>query len=261
MVQHSPQEPSVTTALENGVYAITLNRPASLNAITPGLLSELVVALSDVSSHGDVRVVVISGAGRSFCAGFDLKVDQGTANEFELAAKVELLHDVTRSIRRAQVPVIASVRGHALGAGAELALCCDLIIASQGARIGFPEVDVNLSVTGGISTLLPLAVGLAKAKELVLLGDHLSAAQAKDLHLVNFLVDDDSLDEETQRLAMRLAGKPAFSMAVAKATLNGAAPGDLETAYAIESGYAIATQSSEDAGARRGDVQGSGLAQ
>ncbi|MFD9663181.1 enoyl-CoA hydratase/isomerase family protein [Rhodococcus sp. NPDC059968] len=234
----------VRLEVDGGVATIVLARPRSLNAITPRLLTELADALALSATDTRVRVAVIKGEGTTFCAGFDLKVDQTTSGPDELRNKVERLHDITRAIRRAPFPVIASVQGFALGAGCELALCSDLVVASRDAQFGFPEVDVSLSVTGGISYLLPLAVGSVKAKELIFLGNRFSADDARAWNLINFVVDPDDLESETAALAARLASKPRLALTAAKGTLNAAAPGSIDQAYEIETGYAVLTQAS-----------------
>jgi 2-(1,2-epoxy-1,2-dihydrophenyl)acetyl-CoA isomerase len=234
----------VVSGVDDGVATIELNRARSLNAITPRLLEQLVEALSAVSTDPSVKVAVIQGAGTSFCAGFDLVAEQTTDGPGELRAKVEMLHDITRAIRRAPFPVIASVHGYALGAGCELALCSDLVIAARDAEFGFPEVDVALSVTGGISHLLPLTVGPTKAKELILLGRRFSAVEALRLNLINSLVEPGDLQSATRELAGELLAKPQLALAAAKATLDAAAPGSIDRAFEIETGYAMLTQSS-----------------
>lgn len=257
-------DPDVRLEQRDGVATIVLSRPRSLNAITPRLLFQLTAALNAVSSDVSVRVAVIKGEGRAFCAGFDLKADQTTSGPSELRDKVDRLNDITRAIRRAPFPVVSSVQGFALGAGCELALCSDLVIAARDTQFGFPEVDVSLSVTGGISHLLPLAVGAVKAKELVLLGNRFSADDARDWNLINFVVDAEELDRETASLAGRLAGKPQMALSAAKKTLDAAAPGNIDQAYEIEAGFAMLTQISPAAGdarsafANRGTPDGAG---
>lgn len=249
---------TLDVTIDERVVTVTLDRPECLNAVSPQLLRELTDALRRASTRADTAAMIIRGAGTSFCAGFDLRVDQSSPDDMALVDKVEQLHDITRAVRRARFPVVASVRGYALGAGAELALCSDLVVAGETATFGFPEVDVGLSVTGGISTLLPLAVGAAKAKELVLLGERLGAAEARDLGLVNWVVPDEELDQRTRDIVGRLAAKPRFALAAAKATLDAAAPGNLEAAFAIETGYAVSTQSSTAAEHARARFQDTG---
>lgn len=232
----------MVTAVEyervDAVARVWLNRPERLNAEN----AELVEALLDALARAvDERVgaVVLAGRGRAFCAGRDLTAaEDGTP---------ERLQDVTRAVRGASFPVVAAVHGYALGAGCEFALCSDLVIAAEDAVFGFPEVDVGLSVTGGISHVLPLAVGLARAKELVLLGERFGAAQAERLGLVNRVVPGEDLQDEALALAQRLATKPAQALALAKAALDHGAQSTFEEALALEVAHARQTLGGEEA--------------
>jgi enoyl-CoA hydratase/carnithine racemase len=159
---------------DDDVAWIHLNRPHRLNAVVPALVDGLIDALERAAREGS-RVVVLAGRGRSFCAGHDLKEPVPNETREQTAARVDRIQDVTRLMRDFPGIAIAAVHGHALGAGCEFALGCDLVLADETARFGFPEVGVGLSVTGGVSQLLPRAVGVARAKELLLLGEHLSA--------------------------------------------------------------------------------------
>src|SRR5262245_18237102 len=161
----------------DGIAVITLSRPHRLNAVVPELVDELCVAL-DQARRDDVGACVLTGAGRSFCAGHDLREEREPLSEAEDQRRLNRVQDVTRLVRQAPFPIISAGDGHALGAWCEFALCSDLIVATTDATFGFPEVGVGLGVTGWISRLLPLTLGMAKAKELVLLGERFSAEQA-----------------------------------------------------------------------------------
>src|SRR5690349_8191312 len=165
----------VELSVDADVAVIALNRPQRLNAVNDQLVEGLLAALSEVEA-GDCGAAVLTGRGRAFCAGHDLKEPRGDAAG--LPRRLEHLQDVTRRIRGLSIPVIAAVHGHAVGAGAEFALGCDLVVAADGTRFRFPEVGLGLSVTGGVTKLLPLLVGPVKAKELVLLGDPIDAHEA-----------------------------------------------------------------------------------
>lgn len=230
----------------DGVGTVSLNRPDALNAVVPELVDGLCEALEEGRRH-ELGALVLRGRGRAFCAGHDLKVDQTTADLVELRGRVERIQDITRAVQRVPFPVLAMVHGYALGAGCEFALCSDLVIADDDAEFGFPEVGVGLSVTGGISQLLPMAVGLAVAKELVLLGERFSARRAHELGLVNHVVAPAALEDTAYSWARRLAARPRLAMQLAKTALNSSAPGDMAAAFEIELGHAIATQTSADA--------------
>jgi 2-(1,2-epoxy-1,2-dihydrophenyl)acetyl-CoA isomerase len=225
---------------------INLNRPDRLNAVIPQLVEELYQALERAERNG-VRAVILSGRGRSFCAGHDLRSDEQANDEFELRRRIQRTQDITRKIRQAPFPVIAAVHGYALGAGCEFALCCDLIIAEKKAEFGFPEVSVGLSVTGGISHILPMTVGMAKAKELLLLGERFTAEEAKDLGLINFVVDSADLQQKAMELAVKLSRLPQVSLSRAKYAINSGSQSTIENAYEVEIEHVLLTTKSEDA--------------
>src|SRR5689334_18258727 len=158
---------AVELSVDADVAVIALNRPQRLNAVNDQLVEGLLAALSEVEA-GDCGAAVLTGRGRAFCAGHDLKEPRGDADG--LLGRLEHLQDVTRRIRGLSIPVIAAVHGHAVGAGAEFALGCDLVVAAEGTRFRFPEVGVGLSVTGGVTKLLTLLVGPLRAKEMVQIG-------------------------------------------------------------------------------------------
>jgi enoyl-CoA hydratase/carnithine racemase len=143
--------------------------------------------------------------------------------------------------------VIAAVHGYALGAGCEFALCSDLVIAGEGAEFGFPEVGVGLTVTGGISHVLPTAVGLVRAKELVLTGHRFAAEQALSWGLVNRVVPDDAVLDEATKMATDLANRPRAALALAKRALDSGAAADLEQALGLEVEHAVLSMASADA--------------
>jgi enoyl-CoA hydratase/carnithine racemase len=228
------------------IATITLNRPRRLNAVTPGLVDGVCAGL-DRAIAEDVAAAVLTGAGRAFCSGHDLRQEQQAITEGQDRRRVQRLQDVTRKIRQAPFPVIAAVHGYALGAGCEFAMCCDLIVASTDAIFGFPEVSVGLSVTGGISHLLPLTVGLPKAKELILLGDQFSAREALRLGLINRLAEPGHEVEEATRLAEALSRQPRSALARAKFALDHGAETSLEISQQIEISDALALHNTPDA--------------
>jgi len=228
------------------IAVITLNRPHRLNAVVPDLVERLCAALGQ-ARHDDVAAAVLSGAGRSFCAGHDLRQEHEPISEAEDRRRLHRVQDVTRLIRQAPFPVISAVHGYALGAGCEFALCCDLIVASTDATFGFPEVSVGLGVTGGISRLLPMAVGLAKAKELVFLGERFSAQQALEYGLVNWVVDPGQHVSFAMDLAARLGARPRAALARAKNALDLGPEGGIEAAFETEIAAALALHAGADA--------------
>ncbi|MFY9927718.1 MAG: enoyl-CoA hydratase/isomerase family protein, partial [Streptosporangiaceae bacterium] len=205
---------AVDFELAESVARIYLNRPHRLNAVVPELTDALVRALARAGQEG-ARVVVLAGRGRAFCSGHDLKEQLPPETVLATRLRVDQIQDVTRAIRRFPGPVIAAVHGYALGAGCEFALGCDLVVAGEDAQFGFPEVSVGLSVTGGISRLLPLLVGPVRAKELLLLGDRFTAARALELGLVNRVTAAGQHEQAAAEMAARLRDQPALSLALA----------------------------------------------
>jgi 2-(1,2-epoxy-1,2-dihydrophenyl)acetyl-CoA isomerase len=224
----------VSYRLETGTVAvITLNRPERLNAVNTELVEALCAAL-DRAVYEEVAAAVLTGNGRSFCAGHDLKEPSGATGDAATRRRVERLHDVTRKIRQAPFPVISAVHGYALGAGCEFALLCDLVVASSDAMFGFPEVGVGLGVTGGISHVLPVSVGLAKAKELVLLGRHFPAGEAARMGLVNRVTEPGQALATAISLAVELSNRPRQAVGFAKHLLDRGAQSGIDGAYQAE---------------------------
>jgi 2-(1,2-epoxy-1,2-dihydrophenyl)acetyl-CoA isomerase len=202
-----------------GVGTLTLNRPDKLNAFAGRMRQELAEALHELERDDDVRVIVITGAGRGFCAGADVAymgelIEKNDADS--LAALVEAGRTVVTTIRRATKPVIGSINGVAAGGGANLALACDLRIASDRAKIGQTFNRIGLHPDWGATYFLPRLVGPSKALELFWLADILDADECLKLGLVNRVVPHDSLESETRALAMTLAAKPRLPVALAK---------------------------------------------
>lgn len=225
--------PFVTYHLDGMVASIQMDRPSRLNAAGPELVAELrhCVALA----HDDAAaVIILSGAGRAFSAGHDLKaapLRRGSAEESE---HLQSLQKITRLLRSPDVISIAAVHGYALGAGLEFALSCDFVVADQHAEFGFPEVSVGLSVTGGISYLLPNAVGLPRAKEMILLGERFNARQAHKLGLISQLTEPGKHLDAARAIADRLMTLPRTALALAKGGLEHGVRQGMEEAMAYE---------------------------
>jgi enoyl-CoA hydratase/carnithine racemase len=207
-----------------GVVTMTLNRPDKKNAVNRRMWRELVQVFDEVADTPDDRVLVITGAGDGFCSGADL-TDTGNADELQggVGASLRQMRVVGRAALRLHElpkPTIAAVNGVAAGAGCNLALGCDLIVASDRAR--FTEIfsTRGLSVDFGGSWVLPRLVGLHKAKELVFLGDIIDAAAAERIGIVNRVVAHDDLDKTVAELAARLAAAPPIQLSVSKRLLN-----------------------------------------
>ena len=232
------------------VAYVTLNRPEALNAITPAQRDRLISLLTEASADPAVRAVVLTGTGRGFCAGADLR--GGGASEERIAG------DVARVIRQGaqrliaavldcEKPVIAAVNGTAAGLGAHLALACDLVLAAESAR--FIEVFVRRGLVpdGGGAYLLPRLLGPQRAKELMFFGDAVSAADAERLGLVNRVVADEELEKTAREWAERLATGPTRALALTKQLVNASLDSDRATAFAAEAAAQEINMTTEDA--------------
>lgn len=200
----------LTEDLGEGVRVVSLNRPHRLNAIVPEMLDHLVEAVDAANSDSAIRAIVLTGAGRAFCSGDDLKeFDSQATDEPSTTAYVEHIQDVTRAIVFGDKPVIGAIRGWAVGGGLEWVINCDFAIAAEGTRFFFPEISWGLFVTGGVSEILPRLVGLQQAREMILLGEKFDAKQAQSWGLVRDVVADANLMPMAIALAKRLATLPA----------------------------------------------------
>ncbi|MEU3765439.1 enoyl-CoA hydratase/isomerase family protein [Amycolatopsis keratiniphila] len=236
---------TVDYALDDGIAVIWLNRPERLNAVVAELVDDLLEAL-DAASKSDARAVVLAGRGRAFCAGHDLKEP---TPEGDSRPRLDRLQDVTRRLRGLRQPVIAAVHGYAIGAGAEFAMGCDLILAAEDAVFAFPEVSLGLSVTGAASRLLPLLVGPLKAKELLLLGERVSGTEAANLGLVNAALPVDDLMDTALAWAARIAAHPAAAATMAKRALDSGIDSSLDAALELEVSHALITERSAEVAA------------
>ncbi|CAM3817846.1 enoyl-CoA hydratase/isomerase family protein [Nocardioides marinus] len=245
-----PLHPSVEYSFDGTVAVIRLSRPDRLNAVDVDLTRGLVAALTHAGADG-ARAVVLAGAGRAFCAGHDLKQEPAVETVLQTRARLEEIQEVTRLVRRSPAPVVAAVHGYALGAGAEFALCCDVVVAAEDASFGFPEVSVGLSVTGGISRLLPGLVGWARAKELLLLGERVSGAEAAGMGLVARCVPAGEHETVALDLARRMAERPALSLSLAKQVLDAGLDSTVDEAMAREVEHALLTSLSGEGEAPR----------
>lgn len=244
-------ESLVLHATDNQVSRITLNRPEALNAITPDQRERIIQLLADASADPAVRAVVLTGTGRGFCTGADLRGGgggQSAAGERgagERGAGDRVPGDVARTIRLGaqrlvaavldcEKPVIAAVNGTAAGLGAHLAFACDLVLAAESAK--FIEVFVRRGLVpdGGGAYLLPRLIGPHRAKELMFFGDALTAADAERLGLVNRVVADGELDKTARAWAERLATGPTRALALTKQLVNASLDTDRATAFAAE---------------------------
>ena len=221
------------------VAVITLNRPDRLNSLTFEVYRELTDTLASLRSRNQVRVVVITGRGRGFCSGGDVEEIIGELFNRDMSGLLEFTRmtcELIRNIRTLNNPVIASLNGTVAGAGAVIALACDLRIAADNAKIAFLFVKVGLAGADmGAAFLLPKVVGLSKATEMLYSGDFISADEAGKIGLYNKVVQGSELETETMRWAEKLAAGPAFALGMTKAALNRELDMSLEMALEAES--------------------------
>ncbi len=225
MSELSTELQTINVRLTDGAATVELNRPEALNAWNAQFGVDLLAALRGVAEDDAVRAVVITGAGRAFSSGADLKDISGGETTPDGRPDVyktltERYHPIMHAIREMPKPVLAAVNGPAVGIGCSLALCCDLIMASESAYFLLAFVNIGLVPDGGSSLFLPTRVGMARATELAMLGERLPAAKALEWGLINSVVEDARLDEEAAALAARLASGPTRSYAGTKRQLN-----------------------------------------
>jgi enoyl-CoA hydratase len=209
-------EPLVLATPTDWGVRLTLNRPAKLNAITGELREALTDAVADAADDDRVRVIAIAGAGRAFCAGYDLsEAFLPTAWSWREALAKDI--DATLALWACPKPIIAQVHGYALAGGLELAMACDLIVAADDAQLGEPEIRFG---SAPVTLLMPFLIGQKKTRELLMTGDLIDAAEAHRIGLVNRVVSRDRLEAEVDALADRLARVPPDVMAPTKVMLN-----------------------------------------
>ena len=222
---------------EGAVGRLTLNRPQTLNAWTAQFGAELKQVVEGEAAQDSVRAVLVTGAGRGFSSGADLKAGFDPAEDGMPNIKKELhdiYHPAIAGIRHLPKPVVAAVNGPAVGIGCSLALACDLVLAAESAYFGLAFVNIGLMPDGGSTAFVPPAVGKARAFQMALLGDRVGAAQAVEWGLVNWAVPDGRLMGEAATLADRLAKGPTRSYASAKQALNNFIYRDLDAQLDLE---------------------------
>jgi enoyl-CoA hydratase len=204
---------NILLAVDGPVATVTLNRPQALNALNAPLLSELVDALTKLDADASVRCIVITGNERAFAAGADIK-EMAEASSVDMLRRNALArYDAVRKVAK---PIIAAVSGWALGGGCELAMACDMIVASETARFGQPEINIGIMPGAGGTQRLTRALGKARAMDLILTGDYLSAQEAHARGLVNRVAPPELYLEEAQKLARHIAAQPPVAVRLAK---------------------------------------------
>ncbi len=214
------EEQTIITKKSNGIKTIILNRESRMNAVNPETVNMLKTIADETRQEKDVRVVVITGAGKSFSTGADLKWNPGADELQHMENRVWLFEHAIQSIYTLPVPTIAAIHGHAVGYGLSIALACDMRIASDDAKMGMLFAKIGLMPDGGASYFLPRIVGLSKALEMTYTADLLDAAEALRIGLVTRVVPASALEHEVEALANKLAQGPPIAYRFAKQALQ-----------------------------------------
>ena len=240
---------SILYEKEDGIATITLNRPRVLNAMNKQMWMDIQAAFDDVANDKDIRAVIITGEGRAFSTGADLKESRDRSPE-DYRDYLEELQVASRKIIGFEKPTIAAINGYALGSGYELALACDIRIAAEDAQIGSPEARVTSSVTGGAMRLIQDLIGPGKARELLFTARNIDGREAERIGLVNRAIPPEDLMDKAKEMAKEIAQNSSFSIKMIKKGLQMANEASLEALmnYEIEACLAcVFTKERQDA--------------
>jgi enoyl-CoA hydratase/carnithine racemase len=230
----------LSTMTAEGVRTISLNRPGSLNAMNRVLIDEVALAFDDANRDRGTRAIVFTGEGRAFCAGDDRHAHVHPETEEEAREIVDAIQRATEAIVFGAKPVVGAINGWAVGGGFEWAINCDFPIWAESATGFFPEVSLNLFVTGAVTSLLPALVGPVKAREMLYFGERYSARALAELGVAWKVVPDEALRADAERTATRLAALPPLSVRAMKRVLTHASAGALRTALQLETEATVA---------------------
>jgi 2-(1,2-epoxy-1,2-dihydrophenyl)acetyl-CoA isomerase len=240
--------PDVTETIQDGIATLTLNRPDSLNALSSDMQDCLREAIPRLSTDTNVGAIILTGAGRAFCAGGDIK-SMGQRNQMPFEHRIEALrrmHLIPQMMRTCPKVIIGMINGPAFGAGLGMAMSCDLRIAARSAKFGVAFGKIGYSGDFGGSWLMTQLVGTSKARELYLLGENLDASEAERIGLVNRVVDDSALLEETTAMARKLADGPLVAFGYMKRNLHAAETEPLAAVLEMEAVHQARTAQTED---------------
>ena len=234
---------NIKTEVEEGIGLVFLNRPGALNALSSGLMSELIEALNQFEANNSIRCIVITGSEKVFSAGADIKeMSSWTSTEALKQANLERF-DLLKKISK---PIIAAISGYALGGGLELAMACDIIVAAEGAKLGQPEINIGVFPGAGGTQRLTRAVGKYKAMEMILTGVPIGAREAFDRGLVCRVVPNELYLIEAKKLAHEIAQKSPLAVSIAKESILKAHETTLSEGLAFERRNFYLMMSSED---------------
>ena len=224
---------------KQNVGIITLNRPERLNAINQDLLQGLIESLETAGRDKEIVSVILTGSGKAFCAGEDLKETSAGKTFDDWIAETGGLQDVQRVVLALGKPLIAAVRGYALGGGCEFALSCDIRVVAEDAKFGFPETEVGLTVTTAGTKLLTQIVGLGKAKEMIFTGDMTDAREALRIGLANRVVADESLLDTALDLAQRIGKKSPLALKLSRIAIDQGMHSSFEQTLELEASHLL----------------------
>ncbi|WP_246561217.1 enoyl-CoA hydratase/isomerase family protein [Geobacter grbiciae] len=218
---------------DDAIAVVSLARPESRNVLSRDLVLGLLSAFTSLKDDGRVKGIVVTGEGKSFCAGADIS-EMARMSPAEASSFAELGQRLMFAVERVGKPVVAAVNGHALGGGLELALACDFIVAAESAVFAAPEVLLGVMPGFGGTQRLPRLIGKSRAKEMIFTGERINAAKAHSIGLVNRVVSDDRLLAETVSLVKNICNRGLLSLRVAKEVIDAGAGIDLATACLME---------------------------
>lgn len=233
------EETAVIYIKKETVGIIQFNRPHRLNAINESLLKGFIDQLKAAQKDPDVRSVILTGAGRAFCAGEDLKETSSGKTFKQWTIEVDALQDVQRVILGLGKPLIAAVNGYAVGGGLEFALSCDIRIAAEDAQFGFPETSVGLTVTTAGTKLITQIVGLGKAKELILTGRFIDAQEALGMGLVNKVVDRESLIDQAMETCRSINERSPLALRLSRIAIDQGMSASFEQILELEASHLL----------------------
>jgi len=224
----------VTTSKSDGICTVKINRPDKLNAMNMDVAKELITLFETLGKDDSIKVIILTGEGdKAFSAGADIEyMSKISPDESEEYAKLGQL--VTATVENVKQPTIAAVNGFALGGGCELAMSCDIRIAANTAKLGQPEVTIGIPPGWGGTQRLMRIVGIAKAKELVYTGKMIKAEEAREIGLVNQVVELSTLMDETMKMAKTIASNSSIAVRMSKAAINKGRNADLDTGLGVE---------------------------
>lgn len=224
----------ITTSKTDGICTVKINRPEKLNAMNMDAAKELTEVFENLGKDDSVKVIILTGEGdKAFSAGADIEyMSKISADESVEYAKLGQL--VTGTVENVKQPTIAAINGFALGGGCELAMSCDIRIAANTAKMGQPEVTIGIPPGWGGTQRLMRIVGIAKAKEMVFTGKMIKAEEAREIGLVNQVVELSTLMDETMKMAKTIAGNSAIAVRMSKVAMNKGRNADLDTGLGIE---------------------------